>query len=132
MDYVEHFVDYFDSNEVEFFEENGVEYFEGVIPSFPEMAGCRLVTEGRAYDMGCKDNEDMDGTKPCLVYACPDVNLTDPVWNQRKAAITQHYKTSGCDDKKIFVGPSMKLNGERLYNGFCNKFDMETGTGLPP
>lgn len=129
MDYIEHFVDYFDSNDVEFFEESGVEFFEG---NTPEMAGCRLVTEGRAYDMLCKDNEDMDGSKPCLVYACPDVNLTDPVWNQRKSVISQHYKGSGCADKKIFAGPGMRLNGERLYNGFCNKFDMEPGNGSPP
>jgi hypothetical protein len=124
-EYIEQFSDYFESSDDE--------YEFDVNPSLPEFSGCTLVSEGPVYNMQCKDNNDMDSSKPCLLYTCPNVNLTDNIWNQRKSALSRYYKNAGCDDKKIFAGPNMILNGQRVYHGFCNKIDMDnTNNGSPP
>jgi hypothetical protein len=114
-DYIEQFADYFYSSDAELELEYDINK-----PSLPEFSGCTLLTEGPTYDSHCKDDDDIDSSKPCLVYSCPKGNMTDNIWKQRKSAISQYYKNS-CDDKKIFAGPSMILNEQRLYHGFCSK-----------
>lgn len=131
MNYIEHFSNHFDESDVEYFVDNGVEYFEAVPP--PEFDGCIRITSGDLYDKLCKNKDmDVDSSKNCLMYACPNVNLTDNVWNQRKAALGQYFGNVGCDGNKIFTGPNMVYNGRRLYNGFCSLSNVDTGNGLPP
>lgn len=115
-EYIEHFSDYLDSSDVEY-----------DVNPLPEFSDCTLITEGSVYNMQCKDNKDIDSSKPCLLYTCPNVNPADNIWEQRRSALSQYYKNAGCDEKKIFSGPEMILNGQRVYQGFCNKIDIEGG-----
>lgn len=124
--------DIFDDEEIENFDVDSLYYGDEIPP--PELEGCKRIVEGQIYDFNCKNNNDQDLTKgACLLYACSDTNLSEPIWNQRKNILNQYFNTSfGCDKNKIIAEPVMKANGYRLFISHCNKSIVEENPSIPP